>query len=354
MLELQLNNVIGVPSQGCTTLEAFKRAFELSDDPQVRINIDSPGGYISEGLKIYDFLRSSGRQIYTNIVGDCHSMAVVILLAAPFENRSANPNARALIHRAYNESFGQINASDAQKIAKELELEESAILNIYQNRTSLDLPTLKTLMKDETIHSAQSLLKLGFISKINSYNTNLKNQNKMAKSMYNQFMRKLGNLISAGASKNWDFEDADGVIVLQTMQDDNTLEVGMEAYLMSGEASGTVTLSDGREVTVTDNVVTAINVPNATTETLDEPQNSDLQARVTELENALVEAKNVIQAQENELRSLRGSNYVPKGRQVVNVDKSKNTAKGNVGMSVTDVKANAREKLNMVTNAKKL
>ena len=68
------------------SVETFRRVLdEHPDEQEVCINIDCDGGSVEEGFKIYDLLRMSGRTIYTNIVGGCHSMAVCILLAAPAE-----------------------------------------------------------------------------------------------------------------------------------------------------------------------------------------------------------------------------------------------------------------------------
>lgn len=57
------------PSEICS-VETFRRVLdEHPDEQEVCINIDCDGGSVEEGFKIYDFLRMSGRTIYTNIVG---------------------------------------------------------------------------------------------------------------------------------------------------------------------------------------------------------------------------------------------------------------------------------------------
>ena len=65
-------------------------------------------------------------------------MAVCILLAAPAENRSANRNCRALIHRVYMPVGDWLTSDDARSIAEELALEEEAILDVYVERTGQD------------------------------------------------------------------------------------------------------------------------------------------------------------------------------------------------------------------------
>lgn len=176
------------------SVETFRRVLdEHPDEQEVCINIDCDGGSVEEGFKIYDLLRMSGRTIYTNIVGGCHSMAVCILLAAPAENRSANRNCRALIHRVYMPVGDWLTSDDARSIAEELALEEEAILDVYVERTGQDRERLRNVMHEERIHDAKSLLDLGFISKINSYNTNqiFNAMAKNEKSAYEKFMSKV-------------------------------------------------------------------------------------------------------------------------------------------------------------------
>lgn len=74
---------------GVFSLDFVQKVF--SDNPNetdFRFNVHCAGGEVEEGLAIYDWLRTSGKNIYMNIEGGCHSMAVTLLLAAPAENRS--------------------------------------------------------------------------------------------------------------------------------------------------------------------------------------------------------------------------------------------------------------------------
>ena len=145
----------GGTSEICS-VETFRRVLdEHPDEQEVCINIDCDGGSVEEGFKIYDLLRMSGRTIYTNIVGGCHSMAVCILLAAPAENRSANRNCRALIHRVYMPVGDWLTSDDARSIAEELALEEEAILDVYVERTGQDRERLRNVMHEERIHDAK-------------------------------------------------------------------------------------------------------------------------------------------------------------------------------------------------------
>lgn len=321
---------------------------EHPDDPDLCLNIDCDGGSVEEGLKIYDTLRNSGKNIYTNINGGCHSMAVCVLLAAPKENRSANRNARALIHKVYSFFMGALNKDDAEAYAEMLGMEEDAILDLYEERTGTDRNELKKVMDDERMHNAQSLLDLGFISKINTYNTNqyFRHMEKNS-SKYESLMDKIGGLLNriTGKAVNYDYKDSEGNVVLSTEGDEDNLEVGVAATLASGEPSGTVILDDGRTVTVTDNIVTeieeAVEVPVEEEEILVDDEKENLRAQVEELTNALSEARNAI-------NELTASSYEPKPR------KTQFTGNKKAEANVEELKAGVREKMNKVTNAKEI
>ena len=59
--------------------------FLRAEDPKKDINvyINSPGGYITAGLAIYDTMRFMGFDINTYCLGQAASMAALLLLLAP-------------------------------------------------------------------------------------------------------------------------------------------------------------------------------------------------------------------------------------------------------------------------------
>lgn len=274
-----------------------------------KFNINCDGGSVSEGLRIYDVLRNSGKNLYTNIENSCHSIAILLLLAAPAQNRTANPNSRSLIHHVYGYGI-DINATQAQDMADTLRQEESAILAIYQDRTGTDLATLTGLMDAEKELTAQQMKNYGFISKINTYNTNKKKtqmatiQKKEKPDLLNkatQFLQTVKNLLDGTEPTNYDFTDADGNVVFSTTKSDDTLEVGDAVTLADGSDSGTFTLDDGREVTITGGVVESVNAKPAKTNEELQTENATLAEKNSALEAEKVELTNKVTALTNKL-----------------------------------------------------
>ncbi len=240
---------------GVFSLETVQRIFEEhSDEKDFRLNIHCQGGDIAEGLAIYDFLRTSGKNIYTNIEGACHSMAIVLLLAAPKENRTANPNSRALIHLPYLEWVGG-TAEELKKAEEMVRDSQNAILDIYADRTELTREEAERIMAEEQFHSMDEMLKWGFIGKINSYNTNL---SKSKQKTMNALLDKITNFLASLKKevnedvKNYIFYGEDGVELFRTEREDDHLEVGMKA-----EPDGVYEIGD-RVIVIEGGVITEI------------------------------------------------------------------------------------------------
>lgn len=330
---------------GVFSLQFVRRLFE--DNPEendFRFDLHSPGGEVDEGFAIYDYLRTSGKNIYMNIEGGCHSMAVTLLLAAPKENRSANPNCLALIHQVNGYAGG--TTSEVEEQAKEMRMMQDRMLDIYAERTGTQREILEALMMEERKHDAKELLQLGFISKINSYNTNyspnknfnMKNVKELKKSTTN-FLNSIQKLLGKG-SFNYEFVDENGEVLFTTEEESDTLEVGMEA-----SPDGTFTIADGRTVTIADGVITEIQEAETSAEEGIENNSGEESA---ELENLRVENAELREALSNsaviirDLRSQISSNYLP-GRRVGSQTNSK---KGETKPTKEERQEAIREKLN--------
>lgn len=238
---------------GAFSLEMVQHIFETHpEDTDVRFNIHSNGGSIEEAFAIYDFLRTSGRNIYTNIEGSCHSAAVVLLLAAPAENRTANANALSIIHKVSGEVWGDVD--DVESYAERMRMLQDKMIDIYADRTKLGRDRLAEIVDEQKERTAAELLEWGFISRINPYITNYAQpiQNVKMDSIKTKLMQvanEIGNLLGITTQQavvtNYDFVDADDKVVFSTEGETADLTEGMEAA-----PDGIFTLKDGRTVTI--------------------------------------------------------------------------------------------------------
>lgn len=307
------------------------------DEQEFKFNINCDGGLVSEGLRIYDVLRGSGKTLYCSIEGGCHSMAIILLLAAPLENRTANPNSRALIHEVRGGSWDAMTANELRALADEIETEQNAILDIYADRTGYDRAELEILMKEEKMRTAQELLKYGFISKLNTYSTNqfLNKMSKLPKTVQDilnkadQLSKRVKNLLEGEGATNYEHTDAEGNVLFTTEKEDDSIAVKDPA-----SPDGTFELPDGRTVVIAEGAISEITEPTETEET------ENLQNRVDELENALQEANEVITNLSAQVRSTHNV----AGRTAKPGSASKSN--GKTKKTVEEIKNEAREAAN--------
>lgn len=89
--------------------------FLMTDDPKkdIQIFINSPGGYITAGLAIYDTMKFLGCNVNTYCIGQAASMGALLLAAGTKGKRKALPHSRIMIHQP---SGGLIGTSADMKI----------------------------------------------------------------------------------------------------------------------------------------------------------------------------------------------------------------------------------------------
>ncbi len=94
-----------------------------AEDPEtdIYLYINSPGGYITSGLAIYDTMQYIKADIRTICVGQASNISSLLLAAGTKGKRSALPNARIVMHQPLGSVSGQ---------SKDIELQAKEILDI--------------------------------------------------------------------------------------------------------------------------------------------------------------------------------------------------------------------------------
>ncbi len=111
--------------------------FLEAEDPEkdIALYINSPGGYITAGLAIYDTIQYIKPDVITYCMGQAASMGAILLAAGAKGKRFALPHSRIMIHQPLGGAQGQ--ASDIEIQANEiLTLREqlNAILSEHTGR----------------------------------------------------------------------------------------------------------------------------------------------------------------------------------------------------------------------------
>jgi ATP-dependent Clp protease protease subunit len=94
--------------------------FLEAEDPEkdISIYVNSPGGYVSAGLAIYDTMQHVKPDIVTYCMGQASSMGAIILTAGKKGKRFALPHARIMIHQPLGGAQGQ--ATDIEIHTREI------------------------------------------------------------------------------------------------------------------------------------------------------------------------------------------------------------------------------------------
>lgn len=142
--------------------QEFVEALEDIDSDTILLRINSPGGFVWDGMAIYNGLLRHKAKIVAEIDGIAASMASVIALAAD-EVRMAD-NARYMIHNPWGFAVG--DAAEFRKVAEVLEGDTRNIAKIYEAKTGLPEDEIKAMMDAETWFDAATAKEKGFVDNV--------------------------------------------------------------------------------------------------------------------------------------------------------------------------------------------
>ncbi len=171
---------------GEDTDEGRISALELSeildqiDTPNLTVRINSYGGVVSEGLAIYNLLKSYKGNLKTIVDGFACSAASVIFMAG--NERIVPESSLLMIHNAWSNAEGDFNA--LRKAADDLEKITQPSVNIYCSVTGLPENKIKEMMDNETWITSKEALEMKFA-------TSVENDTKINQSFEIQSIRKL-------------------------------------------------------------------------------------------------------------------------------------------------------------------
>ncbi len=140
--------------------------FLRADDPKKDINvyINSPGGYITAGLAIYDTMRFMGFDINTYCLGQAASMASLLLSAGTKGKRFALPSSRIMIHQPSGGVIG--TSADIQLQAQEIIVLKHVCAQIMSDMTGQPIDKIHEDSNRDFYMSAQEAVSYGLIDKI--------------------------------------------------------------------------------------------------------------------------------------------------------------------------------------------
>jgi ATP-dependent Clp endopeptidase proteolytic subunit ClpP len=138
-------------------------AQDLTDDlarvtsPNIRVEINSPGGDVFDGIAIYNALRTHPAHVTTRVDGIAASIASVISQAG--DTRIMLDSSQMMIHNAWGMTVG--NADEHDDMRQLLAQQDSIIAGIYASRSGGDAGVFRQMMSDETWMTAEQAVEHG-------------------------------------------------------------------------------------------------------------------------------------------------------------------------------------------------
>jgi len=133
-------------------------------EKDIYLYINSPGGYVSAGLAIYDTMQYIKPDVATICIGQASSMGAFLLAGGKKGKRSALPNARIMIHQPLGGAEGQ--ASDIKIQADEILYLKQTLNKILTKNTKKTLKQIERDTDRNFFMSSEDAINYGIIDKI--------------------------------------------------------------------------------------------------------------------------------------------------------------------------------------------
>ena len=142
---------------GFTAKRASAALRSIGNKP-VKVQINSPGGDMFEGIAVYNLLRAHPAKVTVEVMGWAASAASIIAMAG--DEIRMGLGTFMMVHNAWGVVVG--NRHDMLEASTLFEGFDSAIVDIYEARASIDRKAIEKLMDKETFMGPSEAVAKGF------------------------------------------------------------------------------------------------------------------------------------------------------------------------------------------------
>lgn len=258
--KLKLIKLEGEVFEDKTLLDLQNQAGDLKLINTLIMSIASPGGDVSEGIKIMmwlDYLSSIGIKVVTIVTSNAYSIASLIMLAA--DHTLIAKDADVMVHNPMISELKLVNANELEEHVRNLRELESTMYDLYEIFTDLSIEEIKKLMDNETYINASEAVRLGFADEI----ANIKKQPKVMAISKNKIldMKKTLNILNkvialvgnSNIVNQLYYNDEGGQLEIYQL-DPSTYAKGDRTSIENGE----VKLQDGSVLTIENFIISSI------------------------------------------------------------------------------------------------
>lgn len=151
------------------------------DAPRIKVRVFSPGGYVDQGIAIFNALRKHPAAIDIEVDSLAASIATVVVLSG--DTIRIAENARFMIHDPWGGAVG--TAEDMRKAADVMDIYHESIVATYAARTGISRDEIESMMAAETWLTPAQCVEMGFADEIDSIARHNAAQNKFSNRIMN-------------------------------------------------------------------------------------------------------------------------------------------------------------------------
>jgi ATP-dependent protease ClpP protease subunit len=140
----------------------IRAALAAANGSEVRIEISSPGGFVTDGLEIFNLIKNHAGRKTVHLMGLAASMASYIALAG--DRLTAEANAVYMIHEVRGGALG--TSDDLRQAAAVFEGFNGLMAVAYAAKSGKSISDVRALMKDETFYFGSEAKDAGFIDEV--------------------------------------------------------------------------------------------------------------------------------------------------------------------------------------------
>ena len=166
LLKERIIFLTGPINDSVSSLVSAQLLFLESDNPKKDISfyINSPGGYVSSGLAIYDTMQFVKSDVSTMIIGQASSAGSLLAQAGAKGKRFALPHSKIMIHQPSGGYSGQ--ASDIDIHAAEILKTKKRLNELYVKHTGQPIDIIEKNMERDKFFTSSEALEFGLIDKV--------------------------------------------------------------------------------------------------------------------------------------------------------------------------------------------
>ena len=137
---------------------------QADENAPVTLYISSPGGSVTDGMAVYDYIRLMKAPVNTVCIGMAASMGAFLLAGGAKGKRFALPNAEIMIHQPSGGAQGQ--ATEIQIAAEHILRTKQKLNEILAANTGKPLETIKADTERDNFMSADEAKAYGLIDEV--------------------------------------------------------------------------------------------------------------------------------------------------------------------------------------------